>query len=108
MDTPPPLPARKPLGALFYVLLIGPLAAMGLAVAIDRMGGGRSQAADWGIPLSLLAMLVMLTCSIICAIMIGKRHGAGLGVLSFIGIQVVYLAASFAGCGMILQGANFH
>lgn len=107
METPPPLPGEKPLGRTFYILLIGPLVAMGVAVAISKLAP-KGDLSDLGLPLSWLAMLAMLVCSIICAVIIGKRKNAWLGVLTFVGIQVLYLSVCFAGCGYMMQGVNFH
>ncbi len=107
MDTPPPLPEPKPLGPLFYILLIGPLAVMGIA-ALIALAGGRNRADDWSIPLSVLSLPVMLVCSIICAVMVGRRKSAGYGILTFIGIQVVYIGVAFAGCATVMSGMSFH
>lgn len=106
MDTPPPLPDKKPLGTTFYVLLIGPLVAMGMAVALKSVETASTR--DLAVPLSWLAMLAMWVCSIFCAVMVGKRKNAWLGVLTWFGIQVVYLSVTFAGCDYISRGMNFH
>jgi len=102
MDNPPPLP----LGRTFYILLIAPLSIMGLALAVDQIGGHNS-ANDWGMPISCLALLAMFVCSIICAVIVGKRRTVGLAILTFIGIQVVYVSVAFAGCGLLMQGMSF-
>jgi hypothetical protein len=107
MDTPPPLPGKKPLGQTFYILLLSPLLVMGIAVALAKLGSTGSTR-DLGIPLSWLAMLGMWVCSILCAVIVGKRKNAWLGVLTWLGIQVVYLSVTFAGCDTMTRGMNFH
>jgi peptidoglycan/LPS O-acetylase OafA/YrhL len=106
VDSPPSLPNPKPLGPVFWILLVAPIAAMGVAVLIAH-AGGRHSPDDSGVALSFLSLLAMLVCSIICAVMVGRRRGTGLGFLTFIAIQVVYLATAFAGCGMVSQGMSF-
>ena len=107
MDTPPPLPEPKPLGPLFYILLLGPIALMAIA-ALVALAEGRNRANDWSLPVSLLALPVMLVCSIICAVMVGRRKSVGYGFLTFLGIQVVYIGVAFAGCATVLDGMSFH
>jgi hypothetical protein len=107
MDNPPPLPESKPLGRTFYILLIAPLIGMGIAVALAAFGG-QGNASDFGVLLSWVAMIAMWVCSIFCAVIVGKRKNAWLGVLAFLGIQVVYLSVTFAGCGYMMDGASFH
>jgi hypothetical protein len=107
MDTPPPLRSTKPLGRTFYVLLISPLIVMGIAVALAKLAEDRN-IRELGMPLSWLAMLAMWVCSIFCAVIVGKRKNAWLGVLTWFGIQVVYLSVTFAGCDYMTRGMNFH
>jgi hypothetical protein len=107
MDAPPPLPASKPLGRTFCVLLIGPLVVMGIAIAVGKFGA-KGNTSDLSFPLSWLAMILMWVCSIFCAVMVGKRKKWWLGVLTFFGIQVVYLSVVFAGCDYMTRGFNMH
>jgi len=76
--------------------------AVGIAAAAGRNDGG-----DLGIPLSFLALFAMLVCSIICAVMVGKRKGGGIGFLTFVGIQVLYIGVAFAGCATLASGMSF-
>lgn len=81
---------------------------MALAVGIAAAGGRNGGGGDWGIPLSFLALFAMLVCSIICAVMVGKREGGGMGFLTFVGIQVLYIGVAFAGCATVASGMSFH
>ena len=108
MDTPTPEPAPKPpLGRAFYITICAPLAPLLLCLLATA---GTSQSRDSGTPLVFLflALPVMLGCSIAGAIMVGKRKGAGFGVLTFIGLQILYLGVAFAGCVASFSGMNFH
>ena len=107
MDSPPPSQGSKPLGRTFYVVLFSPIAVMALAVGIGAAGGRNGGGGDLGIPLSFLPLLAMLVCSIICAVMVGKRKGGGIGFLAFLGIQVLYVGVAFAGCATLADGMSF-
>ena len=107
MESPPPLPAPEPLGRAFWILLVAPVASMALAAGIAAIGGDNA-AGGFGVILSLATLLAMLVCSILCAITVGKRKGLGLGVLTFLGIQIVYIGVAFAGCASMMNGMNFH
>ena len=103
MESPPSLPP-KPLGRAFYILLVAPVASMMLAAALSVF---KSSVGDLGVMLSLATLFVMLVCSIICAVMVGKCKGAGSGFLAFVGIQILYIGIAFAGCSTVMQ-VNFH
>ena len=109
METPPELPPQPlpPLGKAFYVTLLGPVVSMGFA-ALFSLGGKDLEGLSYG--LSLLTLPFMLVCSIVCAVMIGKRKGGGMGFLGFLGIQGFYIAVAFGGCAAVLsnQPMNFH
>lgn len=102
METPPELPAkeRPPLGKAFFMVLLGPVASMGIA-ALASLGGKDAEGLSFG--LSLFTLPAMLVCSILCAVWIGQRKGGGMGFLSFLGIQVVYIAVAFGGCAAVLN-----
>lgn len=57
--------------------------------------------------LSLATLIAMLVCSIFCSVMVGRRHGGGIGVLTFIGIQVIYVSVACAGCAMAVGKMDF-
>ena len=107
METPPPLQGPKPLGRTFYIILFAPIAAMALAVGIAVAGGRKGGGGDFGVSLSFLALFAMLVCSIICAVMVGKRKGGGIGFLAFLGIQILYIGIAFAGCVTLADGMSF-
>ena len=106
MDNPPPLPDKKPLGRTFFILLLAPIGLMALAAAASFVD--HANLGDFGVMLSWGALLGMLTCSIICAVMAGKRWGGWMGFLMFVGIQVLYIGVSIAGCATVMSGMNFH
>ena len=108
MDSPPPLPDPKPLGRTFWILLLAPIGSMALAAGLSAIFGNDSPDGGAGMLLSMVTLPVMLVCSILCAVMVGKRKGAGLGILTFIGIQIVYIGVGFAGCATVMIGVNFH
>ena len=98
MDTPPALPPPlPPLGRTFYLTILAPLVPLALCF-ITSAGTGNSK--DSSAPLAFLfcALPVMLGCSIAGAIMLGKRKGVPLGILTFFGLQVLYIGVAFAGC----------
>src|SRR4051794_11641999 len=101
-STPPPIPPG-PLGRTFVLTLLAPFVPI-LICFIVGLAGGRA-ASNSGAPLIflLLALPVMLGCSIACSIQVGSRKGAGLGVLTFIGTQILYIGAAFGGCVASLQ-----
>ena len=80
---------------------------MALAVGIAVAGGRNRGGGDLGVPLSFLALFAMLVCSIICAVMVGKRKGGGIGFLAFLGIQILYIGIAFAGCVTLADGMSF-
>jgi hypothetical protein len=107
METPPALPptSRPPLGKKFAFILLGPVVAMALAAALSA-GGKDLEGMAFG--LSMISLLAMLVCSIICAVWVGRRQGSGLGFLTFLGIQVFYIAVAFAGCAALVGKMDFH
>jgi len=109
METPPELPptSPRPYGKGFFILLLCPVVMMGIA-ALASLAGKDAEGISFG--LSLLTLPVMLICSIVCAVWIGKRKGTGMGFLGFVGIQVLYIAVAFGGCAAVLsnQPLNFH
>ena len=108
IETPPPTPeAKPPLGRKFYLWLFAPVISMGVAAAASAAGGRNSDLQGFGMVLSLLSLLAMIACSVVCSVMVGKRKGGGLGVLTFIGIQVIYVSAAFAGCATMVGKIDF-
>ena len=108
MDTPPALPPPKPpLGRAFYINLCAPLLPLGICFLTSTTAGGAKNS-DTPFAFLFLALPVILGCTLACAIMVGSRKGAGLGVLTFLGLQILYLAIAFAGCLASFSGANFH
>jgi hypothetical protein len=109
MEPPPDLPRKTPLplGKKFVITLLCPVAGMAVA-ALASLGGRDAEGMAYG--LSILSLPVMLFCSIICAVWIGQRRGAGMGFLGFLGIQVFYIAVAFGGCAAVLSNRpmNFH
>jgi hypothetical protein len=116
MDTPspPPQPAPpalpippRPLGWTFVITLLAPFLPILLCV-LTGVAGGRA-AKDSAVPwvFLLLALPVMLGCSIACSIQVGTRKGVGLGILTFIGTQILYVGAAFAGCIASFEPGNF-
>jgi hypothetical protein len=108
MENPPPLPGPKPLGRTFYILLLAPIAGMAVSAGLSVIGDHKGPAGDGGMMLSWLALLAMFVCSILCAIIAGKRWNAWIGVLMFVGVQIVYIGVACAGCATIMEGVNFH
>jgi hypothetical protein len=108
METPPPIPdPQPPLGRGFYIWLLAPVASMAVAAAAPVIGGRNSGLEGFGVVLSLISMVGMIACSVVCAVMVGKRKGGGLGVLTFLGIQVVYVSVAFAGCVAMIGKMDF-
>jgi hypothetical protein len=108
MENPPPLPDSKaPLGRTFFILLFAPVASMALAAVCPWLGGRNSGLEGFGVVLSLASLLAMLVCSILCAVTVGKRNGAGLAVLTFLGIQVLYIAVACGGCAAVVGKMDF-
>lgn len=104
MDTPPaPLP---PLGRTFYLTICAPLLPLALCI-LTSVGTGHSKNSEAPFVFLFLALPVMLGCSIAGAIMLGKRKGAGYGVLTFFGLQILYLGIAFAGCVSSFTGMDF-
>jgi len=97
----------RPLGRTFVITLLAPLVPI-LICFIVGLAGGRA-ASNSGAPLIFffLSLPVMLGCSIACSIQVGSRKGAGLGVLTFIGTQILYISAAFGGCIASLQHMDF-
>jgi hypothetical protein len=118
MDTPntPPLPVSppppsptppRPLGRTFVLTLLAPLLPLILCIVIGLAEGrGNDSAAPY--VFLFLSLPVMLGCSIACAIQVGSRKGAGLGILTFIGTQILYISVAFGGCLAAFSNANFH
>ena len=106
METPPELPptSRPLLGKKFCFTLLGPVVGMAIAAAISTAGKD-AESASFG--LSILSILSMLVCSIICAIWVGQRKGGGLGFLAFLGIQVFYITVACAGCAAVVGKMDF-
>ncbi len=112
METSPPTPeAKPPLSRAFFITLlapIAPIASMAVAAACSALGGRNSNVQGFGMLLSLATLVALLVCSIVCAVMVGKRSGGGIGVLTFLAIQVIYVAVAFAGCAATTAKLNFH
>lgn len=109
MDTPPalPKPPLPPLGRTFYLTICAPLLPLALGILLS-LGTAHTKNSDTPLVFLFLALPVMLGCSIAGAIMVGNRKGAGYGVLTFFGLQVLYIGIAFAGCVSTLSGMNFH
>ena len=109
METPPPIPdAKPPLGRAFYFWLFAPVISMALAAAASAAGGHNSGPEGFGFVVSVLSLLGMIACSVVCSVMVSKRKGGWFGALTFIGIQVVYVAVAFAGCATMIGKMDFH
>ena len=107
-ETPPPIPDPKPpLGRAFYIWLFAPVVSMAVAAAASTAGGRNSDLQGFGMLLSMGTLVAMLVCSIVCSVMAGKRKGGGIGVLTFIGIQVIYISVAFAGCALAIGKMDF-
>ncbi len=108
METPPPSPdAKPPLGRTFYLWLCAPVLSMAVATAASAAGARNGDLEGFGMVLSLLSLLAMIACSVVCSVMVGKRKGGGLGVLTFIGIQVIYVSVACAGCASMVYKMDF-
>ena len=108
METPPSSPdAKPPLGRTFYLWLFAPVLSMAVATAALAVGARNGGLEGFGFVISLLSLLAMIACSVVCSVMVGKRKGGGLGVLTFIGIQVNYVSAAFAGCATMVGKMDF-
>ena len=108
METPPPTPgAKPPLGRTFYLCLFAPVVFMAVGAAASAIGTTNNGMDSLGLVISLLSLLGMIACSVVCSVMVGKRQGGWLGVLTFIGIQVVYVAVAFAGCAAMIGKMDF-
>ncbi|MCE9612186.1 MAG: hypothetical protein K8R23_18470 [Chthoniobacter sp.] len=108
MEAPPPIPnAKPPLTRAFYLWLCVPVASMVLAAALSAAGGRNSALEAFGTLLSFVSVAAMVVGSIVCSVMVGKRKGGWIGMLTFIGIQVVYVAVAFAGCAAMIGRMDF-
>ena len=109
MEIPPalPKPPLPPLGRTFYLTICAPLLPLVLCI-LTGLGNSRSNNSEVPFVFLFLALPVMLGCSIAGAIMVGNRKGAGYGVLTFFGLQVLYLGIAFAGCIASFTGVNLH
>lgn len=108
MEPPPPTPdAKPPLGRAFYLMLFAPVATMAVASAASAAGGRNSGLEGFGMVVSLLSLLGMIACSVVCSVMVGKRKGGWLGVLTFLGIQVIYISVARAGCAVAVGKMDF-
>ena len=108
METPPPTPGAKlPLGRTFYLCLFAPVVFMAVGAAASAIGTTNNGMDSLGLVVSLLSLLGMIACSVVCSVMVSKRKGGWFGVLTFIGIQVVYVAVAFAGCAAMIKGMDF-
>jgi hypothetical protein len=99
--TPPPLTPPTPLGPLgwiFVITLLAPLVPLLLSVLICVIGGrsANNSAAPW--VFYFMSLPAMLGCSIACSIQIGNRKGMGMGILIFLGTQILYIGAAVGGC----------
>lgn len=98
METPPDLPAPKPpLGARFYILLLTPLALIGLTFCCANVPNLGSQ-------LLVVAGLATLVCSILLAIQLARRLSKtgtptiGMSIALFFAVQGFYGVCFFIGC----------
>ena len=116
MDTPPPLPPEEPeappipkppLGRAFFIILLSPIAIMAIAALTATVGGRNSDLQGFGMFVSMICLPIMLVCSIICAILVGQKRSGGMGVLAFVGIQVIYIAVAFGGCATVMTKMDF-
>ena len=108
METPPPTPeAKPPLGRTFYLWLFAPVISMAVATAATAAGEHNGLLAGFGNLLGLPSLLAMIACSVACSMMVGKRQGGWIGLLTFLGIQVVYVAVAVAGCSVMIGKTDF-
>jgi hypothetical membrane protein len=107
MDSPPPLPEKRPLGRTFFILFFAPIIVMAISAGVGLTAERNSNLQGLGVALWAFDHHALLVCSIICAMMVGQRRNPGLGVLTFFGIQVIYIAVAFGGCIANLQKMDF-
>jgi hypothetical protein len=96
MDTPSresrPPPPPPPLGFGFWIVLLIPVALGLVGLSLN------SSAPEFSNRLLQLAMFAAPVSAVTCALMVGGRYGAGLGVLSLFGFVLLYGGVAFAGC----------
>lgn len=109
METPPPTPNTKPpLGRAFFIWLLAPVVTMAVATTIFATDNRNSELQGFGMIVSWLSLLAMIGCSVVCSMMVGKRRGGLSGVLTFLGIQVIYVSVAVAGCATMLGTMGLH
>jgi hypothetical protein len=92
---------------MFVPTLLAPLAPLLLCIAINLSDSRAANNSPVPWILLFLSLGLMLACSIACAILVGKRKGVGLGILTFFGTQVVYISLAFAGCVSSFSHVDF-
>jgi hypothetical protein len=73
---------------------------MAVAALAGIIAERNSALQSFAMVLSMVDLLAMLVCSIMCSVVAGQRKGAGWGVLTFICLQVLYITIGFAGCAL--------
>lgn len=87
---------KRPLGPLFHILFWSPLAIT--IAALVMMSAHDADLSRLGGNIFIMNVAGLLLCALVCSVMIGRRHGAGLGVLVFIGMVFLYGGVAFGGC----------
>lgn len=89
------------MGCLFHFFFWGPLViTTGAMILIGTWNSGFMRL---GQQILVLNGWGMLLCAIVCAVMMGRRHGVGWGIVAFLGTVVLYGAVTYAGCAALLQ-----
>jgi hypothetical protein len=107
MDSPPALPEKRPLGRAFFILFFAPLLVMVISVGASLAAERNSTLQGFGMALWALDLVALLVCSVICAMIAGQCRGVGIGVLTFLGIQLIYIAVGVGGFIAAISKADF-
>ena len=81
--------------------MIAPLLLLGISLLIAK--GPTAMTSVW---IYWISVVFMLISSLVCAILIGRCHGAGVGVGAMLGILAVYIAAAFSGCVVVANSVG--
>jgi hypothetical protein len=98
-DSPPP---PNDGDGCFWIVLLTPIALFVIAVLLVD-GSGSSQASNI---LARLAGLGAVISSIMCGVTVGMRKGLSAGILTFLGVLMLYAAIAFAGCMWMVRGLS--
>jgi hypothetical protein len=97
-SSPPPSDDDRP----FWIAFYAPIALFVLALVLGAAGqGGGGAVFFW------LAAFAAAVSPIVCGIIVGTRRGIGAGVLTFLGVLMLYVAIAFAGCMLVLRSLRF-